>query len=297
MSRAPPIAYVMLVAAAAIYGSIFTVNKIAAVAGVPPLAYAFWQSFGAGLILWAALSLRADRMGLTRKHLTGYLVIGGMGIGIPTSLLTYVAPQLPAALVTIVLAWSPPLTFLLSVVTRIEPFRLMGLLGLISGFIGVVIIIGPGLSAAPTNSWQWFVLALIAPLLFAASNVAAVLLRPPAASSASMGAGIMLGSSIILLPIMLIAGQSWVPSDLTASATLAVAAAIGINAAFVVLYFEIIRLAGPTFFSQFNYLAVLTGVAWGMLTFGERPSPYFFLAMLLMFLGVFLSMRRTAQPA
>jgi drug/metabolite transporter (DMT)-like permease len=35
-----------------------------------------------------------------------------------------------------------------------------------------------------------------------------------------------------------------------------------------VLFFEIIRLAGPTFFAQF-YLAVLAGVGWSIAIFGE----------------------------
>jgi len=57
----------------------------------------------------------------------------------------------------------------------------------------------------------------------------------------------------------------------------------------VVLFFEIIRRAGPVFFAQFNYLAVLAGVAWGAVIFGERLSIYLVLAMVLMFVGVFLS--------
>jgi drug/metabolite transporter (DMT)-like permease len=52
--------YMMLLGAAVIYGAMFSVNKIAAKAGVPPLAYSFWQSFGAGLVLWAVLTLRAN---------------------------------------------------------------------------------------------------------------------------------------------------------------------------------------------------------------------------------------------
>ena len=65
--------------------------------------------------------------------------------------------------------------------------------------------------------------------------------------------------------------------------------AIAINAAFLVLFFEVIRLAGPTFFAQFNYLAVPAGAAWGALIFHEHLSFYFFLAMLLMFVGMFLT--------
>lgn len=297
MKQTPLVAYIFLIAAAVVYGSIFTVNKLAAGDGVPPLAYGFWQSFGAGLVLWIALTLRGEKLGLSRTHLLSYLAVGALAIGLPMSLLTYVAPRLPAGLLTIVLAWSPPLTFVFSVIARLERFRVLGLLGLAFGFAGVLVIIGPGMSASAPGAGAWFLLALIAPVLFACANVTAALLRPPVSSSLSMGAGVLLGSSVVVLPIMVAAGQSWVPADLAGPGAMAVLMAIGINAVFIVLFFEIIRIAGPTFFAQFNYLAVLAGVAWSMLVFGERPSLQFFIAMLLMFLGVFLSAARPRRAA
>ena len=289
----PASAYIMLVAAALIYGAIFTVNKLAATGGVPPLAYSFWQSFGAGVVLWLVLTLSGERLGVTRQHLVGYIVIGALVIGIPISLLTYIAPKLPAGVMTLVLALSPPFTFVLSVLGRLERFRLMGLLGLLCGFIGVVIVVVPGATLGSPDAWKWFLLALIAPLLFASSNVAAAVLRPPAASSAAMGAGVLFGSSLVLLPVMLIAGQGWVPHTFDAG-VIGTLIAVGIDACFLVLFFEIIRRAGPTFFAQFNYLAVLAGIGWGALIFGERLTLTFFLAMILMFAGVFLSGYRKA---
>ena len=283
----------MLAAAAVIYGAIFTVNKLAATAGVPPLAYSFWQSFGAGVVLWLVLTLNGERLGVTRQHLVGYVVIGALVIGIPITLLTYIAPRLPAGVMTLVLALSPPFTFMLSVLGRLERFRVMGLFGLLCGFVGVVVMVAPGATLGSPDAWKWFLLALAAPLLFASSNVAAAVLRPPAASSAAMGAGVLFGSSLVLLPVMLITGQGWFPQAFDDGA-IGTLIAIAINAAFLVLFFEIIRRAVPTFFAQFNYLAVLAGVAWGGIVFGERLTLTFFLAMVLMFVGVFLSGYRRA---
>jgi len=280
--------YMMLLAAAVIYGAMFSVNKIAAKAGVPPLAYSFWQSFGAGLVLWVVLTLRGERLGVSRRHLTGYFVIGALVSGLPISLLTYIAPKLPAGVMTLVLALSPPFTFTMSVLARIERFRWLGLIGLLFGFAGVVLIVAPGASLGGAEAWKWFLLALLAPVMFAGSNVAAAILRPPASSSVATGAGVMLGSAAVLLPIMLLAGQTWFPQELD-QGTIATLIAVAINAVFLVLFLEIIRRAGPVFFAQFNYLAVLAGVAWGAVIFGERVSIYLVLAMVLMFVGVFLS--------
>jgi drug/metabolite transporter (DMT)-like permease len=283
-----PLDYAMLLGAAVIYGAVFSVNKLAATGGAPPLAYAFWQSFGAGLVLWIVLTLRGERLSASRPALTSYIVIGALVIGIPISLLTYIAPKLPAGVMTLVLALSPPFTFIMGVAVRVERFRWLGLLGLLFGFAGVVLIVAPGASAAEPIAWQWFLLALLAPVMFAGSNIAAALLQPPASSSVATAAGVLFGSALVLLPVMLIAGQAWSPTRLD-EATIGTLLAIAINATFLVLFLEIIRRAGPVFFAQFNYLAVLAGVAWGAIIFGERLSIYVILAMLLMFVGVFLS--------
>jgi drug/metabolite transporter (DMT)-like permease len=290
--KTPPIAYVLLVTAAVIFGAIFSVNKLAAAANVPPLTYGFWQSFAAGMLLWAITAFKGEGLARSRARLINYAIMGGLGIGIPISLLTYIAPHLPAGLLTIVLALSPPLTFLLGMLARIERFRFFGLLGLAFGFLGVLVIIGPGMSMSRPGDWRWFLLGLLAPLLFACSNVAAALLRPPRASSLSMASGMLLGSSAVLIPVILLGGQAWLPGNAGIGVVLM---AVGINAVFYVLFFEIIRIAGPIFFAQFNYLAVLAGVLWSVLLFGERLTIYFLIAMLLMFVGVFLSVLRPAQ--
>jgi drug/metabolite transporter (DMT)-like permease len=295
MSNTPQIAYVWLVGAAIVYGAIFSVNKLAAAAGTPPLAQGFWQSLGGGLLLLIILALKGRKLALGRRHLLSYLVIGALAVGVPMSLLTYAAPHLPGGLQTIVLALSPPLTYFLGMLARIERFRVLGLLGLAFGFAGVlIIIVGLGLEESAPDAWRWFAVSLIAPMLFACSNLAAALLRPPLSSSLSMAAGMLVGSSAMLIPIMAIAGQASVP---TGAGAIAALIAASINAVFFVLFFEIIRLAGPTFFAQFNYLAVLAGVGWSIAIFGEGLSIYFFVAMLLMFAGVFLSASGAAPPA
>ena len=55
--------------------------------------------------------------------------------------------------------------------------------------------------------------------------------------------------------------------------------------------FEIIRRAGPLFFSTSNYIAPLVGVGLGMLLFGDTYSLWIWAALLLMFLGLFASIR------
>ena len=83
MSNTPRVAYVFLLGAAIIYGAIFSVNKMAAVATTPPLAQGFWQSLGGGLLLWIILTLKAEKLPVSQRHLLSYLIVGALAVGIP----------------------------------------------------------------------------------------------------------------------------------------------------------------------------------------------------------------------
>ena len=65
----------------------------------------------------------------------------------------------------------------------------------------------------------------------------------------------------------------------------------------VILFLEIIRLAGPTFFAQFNYLAVVAGIGWGAQIFGERLGIGVWLALALMAVGIILMALKERWPA
>ena len=61
-----------------------------------------------------------------------------------------------------------------------------------------------------------------------------------------------------------------------------------LNAVFYTLFLELIRISGPVFFSQINYVAVASGFGWGMALFDERYSLYVWGGTVLMALSVLL---------
>lgn len=284
----------MLVLAAVVYGGIFSANKLGAEAGWTAMTFAFAQSVTAGVVLLAIGLARGEEMTPTRRHIVSYLVIGALVIGLPITLLTHVAPHLPAAGTTLVLALSPLFTLIFAMLLKLEAFRWRAAAGIAFGLAGVAVLVSPGSELGGGEAAGWFLLALIAPVLFASANVAASVLRPPATASLTMAAGVLIGSAVVLAPLMLLTGAWTLPSAGAAEATIPVALAGAINAVFFVLFFEIIRRAGPTFFAQFNYLAVLAGIGWGAMLFGERPGLLFWAALALMLVGVWLATGRAA---
>jgi drug/metabolite transporter (DMT)-like permease len=56
------------------------------------------------------------------------------------------------------------------------------------------------------------------------------------------------------------------------------------------LYFEIVRLAGPVFVSQANFITVIAGVLWGMLLHGERPGEWLWVSLVFLIGSLFILM-------
>jgi drug/metabolite transporter (DMT)-like permease len=270
------------------YGGIFALNRIAADAGLSPIAYAFWQSAIPAAVLWVVSWLTGAPPGWRAVHWLAYMLIGGGGIGIPTTLLTYVAPHLPVGLVTVVLALSPPLTYLFGLLVRLERFHWLSVVGIVCGFSGVLLIAAPTAALPSPGMAAWFLLSLVAPLLFASANIVAAVMLPKQSNSFGMAAGILLGSALVLGVVMAFSGQSFAFPPLLGAGALAIFGSGLINGSFIVMFLEIIRIAGPVFFSQFNYLAVAAGIGWGYAIFGERLGIYIWMALTLMLVGVLL---------
>ena len=284
--RVGALAVVYLLVAGTLYGLLFSVNKLATTHEVPGLAYVFWHTLGAGLILGLACVATRTPLGLSRAHLRLYLVCGAVGISLPVSLLAHVAPKLPASLVVMVTCLSPTCTYLMAMSLRMERFRLLSTVGVLLGFAGILILVVPGITLPSFAEASWLLLAVLATVCFAAFNILGVLLRPPEAHSLSLACGIQLGAAVVLFPVMLGTGETYLfPGPLLAG-DLAILAATAITALVWYLVFEILRRGGPLFLSQFGYIIVLTGLGWGAAIFGERLSGSAWIAAALLLVGL-----------
>ncbi|MEZ5862134.1 MAG: DMT family transporter [Geminicoccaceae bacterium] len=284
----------LLITASAIYGSVFSLNKLAAAAGWQPLQFAFAQSLLAGLALSVVVLARRELPKPSVRLGLACLVIGTLFVGLPITLLSHVAPHLPAAVTTLVLALSPVVTLVFAMLLGVEVFRWGAVAGIACGLAGIAVLVMPGSSLGGESAAGWFLLALLAPVMFGLGNVLSSVLRPPVTASTAMAGGSLLGSALSLVPLLVATGLLGWPA-VGPAALPPVLLASAVNAVFFVLLFEIIRRAGPTFFAQFNYLAVLAGVAWGAVLFGERPGWSFWLALALMLAGVYFATRAPAK--
>lgn len=281
----------MLLLAAAIFGGIFPVNRLAAEAAWPPMSFVLLQAAIAGVAVLAVVLATGQRMAVSRAHLLAYVVIGGLVLGLPSIVLVRAAEHLDASVLTLVLCLSPILTLLIgAAAARVAPDR-MTLLGMLLGVAGIALIATPDTGVLGGATMGWFLIALSAPVMFALANNCAAWLRPPAAPSAVMAAGTLLGGAAVALVVTLVSGAALLPPDLGGGRLLPLVLATLIQGVFYYLFFWLINQLGPARFSLFNYVAVAAGIIWSMLAFGEQPAALFWVATALMLLGMHLALR------
>lgn len=281
-----------LVFVAVMYGAIFPLNRLAAEAQWPPVGFAFLQSLVAGVVLLVVILLRGERFLLTKQHLLAYVILGGLVIGLPIGILVTAAEHLDASVVTLVLCLSPILTLFIGAIAGLERFNRSTFLGMLLGTAGIVMIAMPDAGIIGAGAVGWFLLALLAPVMFATANNCAKWLRPEGASSITMAAGTLLGAAVVSFVVMLGFGGAMMPPETTSTSLLPLIIATAINAVFFALFFYLVGAIGPARFSLFNYLAVAAGILWSLAIFSERPASLFWVALLLMVAGMYLALSR-----
>jgi len=271
-----------------IYGLHFIANKWAADSGIPVFSYVFWYSLISGILLLLACIVLREFPKISLKSLAVYIIMGTTGIAAPIALLTWVAPKLPAGVIGLVVVMSPVFTYIFSTILKIEQFMWIRVLGILIGFGSVLLVYLPDASLPDPEMASWLLVALLAPICFAATNVFAAVIRPPKISSLALSSGILLGGAIVMFPIMILSGDFWIPPADLMLGNYALITAILVNLTIWWMFLEIVRNAGPVFFTPSNYVIVLSSIGWGVVIFGEKPSIFIWGAVVLMFFGVFL---------
>ena len=288
----------MLLTLGILWGGITAMAKFVTIAGVPALGYAFWQTSGAGLILLVVCLARGRPPPLGWMHLRHYLVIGATGSAIPTANLFYALSNLPTGIVALVITTVPLFTYLLSLAVRLEGFDWRRAFGIGLGLIGALLILLPKGSLPSPDLIPFVALAFVSPFFYSINSVYAIKFHPPKMDSLHAATGMMLASSLMLLPAAFATGTfhpMWRDFAFVDGLILAhmVLAALTFH-----LYFVLLRRAGPVYFSQVAFIVTINAVMWGMILFDERHSLWIWLALALVFAGVALvNLRHKAQSA
>jgi drug/metabolite transporter (DMT)-like permease len=265
----------------------FIFNRIATTNGIPFLPYVFWQAVEGALILLVICTASGDLPPFTARDLKLYLITGTLNVSLPICILSFVAPKVPAGILSLGLMLIPTMIYGLALSLGMDRFSWVRSVGIGLGFAGVLLVVLPSASLPSPDLTGWVLIGLLAPVCYALGAIVMGSIGPRSAKSLPLACGLLLASAATMWLVMLISGNWWVFSgEFTVGHWALIAAGIN-QAAIFFLMFEIIKRAGPVFFSTSNYIATIVGVVLGMWLFGDSHSLWIWMAMILMFAGLF----------
>jgi drug/metabolite transporter (DMT)-like permease len=276
-----------------IWGSGYSLAKFAMTNGVSPLGYAFWQSLGPALLL-TLFALTTKKIPLFVPAYWPYFFICGLiGIAIPNTNMYFIASHIPAGLLAVLVNTVPLFVYPLALLSRQEKRDGWRLSAVLLGLTGIVLIIGVNTIGLFSN---WTLLAIISPLSFALCSIYIGAKQPQEINSLQAASGMLLTASILLIPLVISQNAFYPLSGALTVVKQVIILEIILSSLGYLIFFILIRMAGPVFYSLTGGVVALTGLFWGYLFFGETPTSMQSTAVALVIFALFLlSWRQSKQ--
>ncbi len=288
--RRPPLHWVLLLSLVVMWGSSFMLTKVA-VSAIAPASVVAGRLVIAAVILLSALTLLGRRLPRWGRHWVFFIAMAVMGNCLPFWLISWGQQGIDSGVAGILMAVMPLATLLLAhVFVEGERLTIIRASGFVTGFAGIVVLVGPEAVLELTGSGSDLLpeLAVLAGALCYA--VATIIARRRPDSDALVAAtGVAIAASLIMTPVAAVTDNPEIAR--IAGASLAAVAILGVvsTALATVVYFKLIALAGPSFLSLINYLIPLWAVLMGVIALDEKPDWTALGALTLVLSGIALS--------
>ena len=251
----------MLIALALVWAGTFFFAAIAVVE-IPPLTIAFLRVSGAALVLLLALYLMGILMPREGRVWAAFFWMGLFNNAIPFSLIFWAQTELTSGVASILNATMPVFTVIAAhLLTKDEKMTKMRFLGVVLGFLGVVVLIGSPIG----GSIRAHLAILAAGISYALASIFGKRFAQMGVKPMATATGQVICSAIILLPFALILERPWTNASPSFHVIQAMIAMISLSTAFAYfLYFRILSTAGATNVALVTLLippfAVLLGI-------------------------------------
>ncbi|QNN68461.1 DMT family transporter [Sphingomonas lutea] len=272
---------------ALIWGGAFVFIGIA-VRHVDPLTYVWLRLTIAAGAMWLFLTLRGQGLGLPPQVWGSILLLALLNNALPFTLFgwgqTHIASGLAAILNATTPIWGVIVAHLLTRDERITPRKAAGVL---LGFGGVAVMIGPTLLADIGTGAIAQLACIAASLSYALAAVWARRFKALGLSPMAVTTGQLTAGAAMMLPLMLLVDRPWTQPFPPLSAWGAIIALALFCTAFgYVLYFRLIESAGATNALLVTLLVPPVAILLGALLLGETLAPQDFAGLTLIALGL-----------
>lgn len=272
--------WLMLFLLAFIWGGSFFFVGVA-LKELPPLTIVLLRVGVAALVLWSVLIVRGIPIPRNPAIWLAFLTMGVLNNVIPFTLIVWGQQHIASGLAAIFNGTVPMFTVILATfLLNDEKINRQKIVGIVIGFIGVLIMFSPAIDNSAQLSLLGQLAILGAALSYGFAGIFGRRFRELKVTPMMTATGQVTGSALILLPITLIIEQPFslpAPSIITWLCVLSLAA---ICTAFAyILYFKILASAGATNLSLVTLLVPVSAIVLGALFLEEALSPIHYLGM------------------
>lgn len=279
--------WLILLALALIWGGAFMFIGVA-VHRVPPLTYVWLRLSFAAAGLWLFLWWKGEPVRLPREVWGSIFVVALLNNSLPFVLFGWAQTHIASGLASILNATTPIWGVLVAhLFTRDERMSPTKLAGVLLGFAGVAVMIGPSLLTSLGHAAIPQLACIAASLSYALAAVWAKRFRKMGIPPAALTAGQLTGGAAMMLPVAFVFDRPWTEAMPNLTAWGAILALALVCTAFAyVLYFKLIESAGATNALLVTLLVPPTAILLGATFLHEKLAPQDFAGLALIALGL-----------
>jgi drug/metabolite transporter (DMT)-like permease len=284
-----PLDWGMLIVLSIFWGGSFLFVGIA-VSDFPAITIAFLRVVIGTVFLWLVLISMRLRMPTKPKLWASFLVMGAINGAIPFSLIAWGQSHVASGLASILIAVTP----LIAVVgahfaTTDERMTGGRLAGVLTGLLGVIVLIGPEALGGFGAGLLGQVAIILAAVIYASASIYGRRFSKQGVPPLVVATGQVSAANVLLLPLVLLIDKPW---QLAAPSALSWAAigSLGVISTGVayLLYFRVLAAAGATNLMLVNFLVPITAIVLGIMVLNEVLLTQHIAGMLLIAAGLAL---------
>jgi len=284
--------WLLLISLSILWGGSFFFNRIA-VTELPPFVIVTSRVSIGSVFLLFFVHIKKQKLPRSIGIWSQLIFMGLVNNVIPFSLIVWGQTSIASGLASILNATTPLFTILIAhLFTPDEKITIHKAIGLLVGFIGVFLVIGPTALSIADITPQLAVLT--ATCSYAVAGVFGRRFHTLGLDPLVTATGQVISSTAILVPITLLTNYSFLRQATTSLPVFGSLIGLGLfsNAIAYTIYFLLLSRVGATNLLLVTFLIPITAMVLGSVFFNERIVTRQVIGMLIVFTGIIVSNRR-----
>ena len=242
-------------------------------------------------VFLVVMVLRKEVMKPTAKLLLFFIWVALLGYVIPLMVALYAMQHVPAGIVTLMATLSPVVTIIAATAFRSEKVSFGQFAAVVMGAVAVLLVFWPELESPDYGNAYWLSLALLIPLCYGIESVWIAVFWPRGLNSLQVVTGETIVAAFMVARVFFFFDNSTIQFVGWSVVELAVTVFVIAGVVESFIYFHLIERSGGVFVSFGNFVAMIAGIAWGILLFSEVHGVFVWFAVIAAMLSLLLATR------